>query len=201
MMQRQTRNPELFLDPEELQNLGLLEIEHVLNKVRKTLADFPDMPRPSNPLHNALNRLIRYELDYDTIDEFNRFEALVRGLNTNQYKVYTAICDAHHNDISGLFFVYGSGGMGKTYLWNTLISKFRSAKKIVLSVASSGIAALLLPGGKTAHFTFKIPFNPEPNSVCGFKKDSYRADLNRDAALIIWDEAPMTHRLAFEAED
>lgn len=119
----------------------------------------------------------------------------------DQCRVYAAILYAHFRDVGGLFFVYGSGGTGKTYLWNTLIAKFGSERKIVLSVASSGITALLLPGGKTAHSTFKIPLDPDLHSVCNFKKDSTRADLIREASLIIWDKAPMTHQLAFEAVD
>ncbi|XP_021771182.1 uncharacterized protein LOC110735317 [Chenopodium quinoa] len=143
------------------ENQGLQEIEHILNKLGKSLTDFPDMPQPSSEIsHTALNRLIRDELDYATHDEANRFDTLVRGLNMDQYRVYAAILDAHSRDVGGLFFVYGSCGTGKTYLLNTLIAKFRSERKIVLSVASSGIATLLLPGGKTAHSTFKIPFDP-----------------------------------------
>jgi len=34
------------------------------------------------------------------------------------------VIDAHHRGDGGLFFLYGSGGTGKTYLWNTIISKF-----------------------------------------------------------------------------
>uniref|UniRef100_A0A803MUL7 ATP-dependent DNA helicase n=1 Tax=Chenopodium quinoa TaxID=63459 RepID=A0A803MUL7_CHEQI len=179
MMRRQTRNPKLRLTPEEMQNQGLQEIEHILNKLGRSLTDFPDMPQPSSELaRNALNRLIRDELEYDTHDEANRFDTLVRGLNTDQYRVYAAILDAHSRDVGGLFFVYNSGGTGKTYLWNTLIAKFRSKRKIVLSMASSGIAALLLSGGKTAHLTFKIPFDLDQHSICNFKKDSTRADLS-----------------------
>ncbi|XP_021733409.1 uncharacterized protein LOC110700210 [Chenopodium quinoa] len=177
-----------------MQNQGLQEIDHILNKLGRSLTNFLDMPQPSSEIaRNALNRLIRDELDYDTHDEANIFDTLVRGLNTNQYRVYAAILDAHSRDVGGLFFVYGSGGTGNTYPWNTLIAKFRSERKIVLSVASSGIAALLLLGGKIAHSTFKIPFDPDQHSVCNFKKDSTRADLIREASLIIWDEAPMTH--------
>nr|CAD1817754.1 unnamed protein product [Ananas comosus var. bracteatus] len=50
-----------------------------------------------------------------------------------------------------LFFVYGHGEQAKTYLWRTIIVKLRSERSIVLAVASSGIASLLLPGGRTAH--------------------------------------------------
>ena len=51
----------------------------------------------------------------------------------------------------GLFFVHGHGGTGKTFLWIIIIAKIRSENRIVLAVASSGIASLLLPGGRTAH--------------------------------------------------
>ena len=66
----------------------------------------------------------------------------------------------------GLFFLYGSGGTGKTYLWKILIVKFRSGKKFVISVASSAITTLLLPGGRTAHSRFKVPINLDEFSSC-----------------------------------
>ena len=39
----------------------------------------------------------------------------------------------------------------------TLLSTVHSVDKIALAVASSGIAAELLEGGRTAHSCFKIP--------------------------------------------
>uniref|UniRef100_A0A803ME23 Uncharacterized protein n=1 Tax=Chenopodium quinoa TaxID=63459 RepID=A0A803ME23_CHEQI len=45
------------------ENQGLQEIEHILNKLGRSLTDFPDMPQPSSELaRNALNQLIRDEL-------------------------------------------------------------------------------------------------------------------------------------------
>ncbi|GJZ04023.1 replication protein A 70 kDa DNA-binding subunit C-like protein [Tanacetum coccineum] len=49
------------------------------------------------------------------------------------------------------------GGTWKSFLYNTIIARLRIERKIVLAVASSGIAALLLPGGRTAHRRFIIP--------------------------------------------
>ncbi|GJR01918.1 DNA helicase [Tanacetum coccineum] len=46
-----------------------------------------------------------------------------------------------------LIFVYGHGGTGKTFLWKTIISTLRSEGKIVLAVASSDIASMLLLSG------------------------------------------------------
>jgi ATP-dependent DNA helicase PIF1 len=43
------------------------------------------------------------------------------------------------------FFVYRYGGTGKTFLWTTLLNFVRGKGKIALAVASSKIAALLLP--------------------------------------------------------
>jgi len=70
---------------------------------------------------------------------------------------------------------------------------------IVLCVASSGIAALLLIGGRTAHS--KIPINVHELSMCGIKKNSLLADLIKAADLVIWDEAPMQSCHIHEAVD
>ena len=48
---------------------------------------------------------------------------------------------------TGIFFIDGPGGTGKTYLENLLLKKIHSNQHIALAVASSGIAALLLEGG------------------------------------------------------
>lgn len=74
-------------------------------------------------------------------------------------------------------------------------------KKIVLAVASSGVASLLLPRGRTAHSRFKIPFDLNDATTCSVKRGTMLAELIQVAALIIWDEAPMTHRRCFEALD
>jgi ATP-dependent DNA helicase PIF1 len=101
----------------------------------------------------------------------------------------------------GVFFLHGYGGTGKTFMWRTLASKLRSKHEIVLTVATSGIAALLLPGGRTAHSKFKMPVPTLDNSTCNIDYDSDMANLLRETKLIIWDEAPMAHRYTFECLD
>ena len=100
-----------------------------------------------------------------------------------------------------MFFLYRYGGTGKTFIWKTLASSLRANKKIVIMVASSGIASLLLPGGRTAHSKFKIPVPIFEDSTCNIHQGSQLAELLNEASLIIWDEAPMTHKLCFEALD
>ena len=93
------------------------------------------------------------------------------------------------------------GGTGKTYLWKAITTSLRSEGKIVLVVASSAIAALLIPRGRTAHSRFHIPLNITDESICDIKHGSYLADLLKRTSLIIWDEAPMANKHCFEALD
>ena len=66
----------------------------------------------------------------------------------------------------------------------------------------SGIAALLLEGGRTAHSRFRLPVPlPLDGATCHVKPGSVAANLLRDARLIVWDEAPMAPREALEAVD
>ncbi|XP_056862197.1 uncharacterized protein LOC130509905 [Raphanus sativus] len=80
-------------------------------------------------------------------------------------------------------------------------SPVRSRGDIVLNVASSGIASLLLQGGRTAHSRFGIPLNPDEFSSCTMSHGTDQANLVKESSLIIWDEAPMMSKYCFEALD
>jgi len=83
--------------------------------------------------------------------------------------------------------------------YGCLLSRVRSTGDIALSMASSGIAALLLEGGCTAHSRFKIPVaGLYGSSACYVPLNSPQAALIRAACLIVWDEAPMAHKHVFE---
>ena len=106
-----------------------------------------------------------------------------------------------NNNEGGMFFLYGYGGTGKTYIWRTLASSLREKNQIVIMVASSGIASLLLPGGRTAHSKFKIPVPIFEDSTCNILQGSQLAELLNQTNLIIWYEAPMAHKFFFDALD
>ncbi|XP_077246007.1 uncharacterized protein LOC143885840 [Tasmannia lanceolata] len=114
--------------------------------------------------------------------------------------------DTHWRGLSddlqgGFYFVYGSGGNGKTYLWKKLVNRLRMEGRLVLSVASSSIATLLLPGGRTAQSRFQIPLKLDETSTCSIAQKTDIAKLIKKIDLVIWDEAPMAHRHVFEAVD
>jgi hypothetical protein len=102
-----------------------------------------------------------------------------------------------------IIFLDAPGGTGKTYLINLILAKVRLSQKIALAVASSGIAATLLHGGRTAHSTFKLPLNlhATDSPTCNISSRSGLAKLLQKTTLIVWDECTMAHKGAFEALD
>ncbi|PIA53073.1 hypothetical protein AQUCO_01000741v1 [Aquilegia coerulea] len=122
-------------------------------------------------------------------------------MNAEQLHAYTEVTNSVLNDSGKIFFLNGPAGTGKTFVYNTIADSLRSKGHIVIMVASSGIASLLLTGGRTAHSTFKIPLNVLDDSVCDIGKKSFKAKLFKRANLIVWDEVPMQHRYCVEAVD
>ncbi|KAL7135311.1 hypothetical protein ABFS83_11G085000 [Erythranthe nasuta] len=141
------------------------------------------------------------ELDYDRFEMGRELQHCLASITDEQRKVYDVVMDAVTNDSGGMFFLYGHGGTGISFLWKTLSAAVRSKGEIVINVASSGIASLLLPGGRTAHSRFGLPINVHESSTCSISQQSPQAELLIRAKLIIWDEAPMMHRYCFESLD
>ncbi|KAK9749545.1 hypothetical protein RND81_02G133500 [Saponaria officinalis] len=89
-------------------------------------------------------------------------------------------------------------GTGKTFLYSTLLANLRSRGIIALAIASSGIAASNIAGGRTANSIFKIPLDTEEHLSNQISKQSSLAELIRACRLIIWDEASMAKRQSIE---
>ncbi|MCH84594.1 helicase-like protein [Trifolium medium] len=174
----------------------------MLQANRRTLKDFKPIPFPKNFVTSQLgNQLILEELNYDKQQLHDEFIQLYSSLTDEQKSIFKKITSALKSKQGGVFFLNGYGGTGKTFMYRTLAAAIRSKGDIVLTVASSGIASLLLPGGRTAHSKFKIPVPTLDNSTCNINGDSDHAELLRQTKLIIWDEAPMCHRYTFECLD
>ncbi|XP_022003221.1 ATP-dependent DNA helicase pif1-like [Helianthus annuus] len=169
---------------ERLKNITLSKIEKLLLCNGSSLHRFSAMPYPDDDyLMSESNRLINEELSFDTDEVRAEFNNLHRCLNGDQRVVYNEIMDAVRS---------GNGGV---FLCTVMVVR------IVINVTSSGIASLLLSRGRTAHSRFHIPINVNEDSVCHIKPNTEVANLLYEAKLIIWDEAPMVHKHAFEALD
>lgn len=73
--------------------------------------------------------------------------------------------------------------------------------KTAIATPSSGIAATLLPGGKTAHSAFRIPFdlNSSETPSCSITRNCKYGTSIRECELFIWDECTMANKKAIEA--
>ncbi|XP_076043607.1 uncharacterized protein LOC143026723 [Oratosquilla oratoria] len=146
--------------------------------------------------------VIRREKAYNT----DRLKEEVSGnivlLNKEQRAIYDAVMECVNNRRSGGFFLNAPGGKGKSFVLNLLLDTVRANSEIALAVASSGIAATVLHGGRTAHSMFKIPIM-EHNEVkpCSIKLNSELARLIKMTSLIVWDEVVMTNKNKITALD
>jgi hypothetical protein len=84
--------------------------------------------------------------------------------------------------------VQSARGCGKTFVCNTIAAAIWAQGKVVLCVASSGIAALLLVG-HIAYSRFKIPINVQLPSFCSIKKGIDLYKVIEFTELVIWDKA------------
>lgn len=159
------------------------------------LADNAERAHAIEVLHTQLYRQSLEEVDPDTLI-FNESQKLVY----NAVK-QTALSDVNHATEPKIFFVDGPGGTGKTFLFNALLDCVRRTNNIAISVASSGTAALLLKGGRTAHSTFKIPLSIDSNSLCDMTPRSKIAEFIKRSRLIVWDECSMVSKDLVETVD
>jgi hypothetical protein len=157
---RESRDRDLTLTTEQLHNIALHELEIILQRNGRSLRDFPRMPLPTADVeHYQSNRLIREEMSYDNDALLHVVHDAEPHLNQDQAAFYQAVIGAIHEKRQAVFFLVGPGGTGKTHVYSLLLAKVRSQRRIALAVASSGIVALLLEGGRTAHSRFKIPID------------------------------------------
>jgi hypothetical protein len=134
---------------------------------------------------------------YDAATQATMRDEHVPQLNPEQRVVYDNVMAVVDHRA---FFVDGLGRTSKTFLYSCLLSTVRAQGRVVVAVASSGIVALLLDEGCTAHSHFKIPVQGlNSTCTCYISRDSELAAILQAAALIVWDEAVMMHKHVFEA--
>ncbi|GKD41083.1 DNA helicase [Tanacetum coccineum] len=184
-----------YVNTPQLQGYILYELEAILNGFGKSVKDFGLPPPPERLLKDLRNKLLMEERNYKRDLLMQDVAHFLPQLNHDQKEIYNLIINASKESRQELLFVYGHGG------WKTVTSSLRSQGKIVLAVASSGIASLLLPVGRTTHSRFKLPLDLTDESVCHAKKHSQLANLLIKTDRIICDEAPMNDRICFEALD
>lgn len=197
---------------------ALREISDALSLHSKRLEDFnlpgisdSDIQKLNEYLgesHSRVSACLRDETDFD-ISVIQSFLDLCLGesdgcLSQSQRYVFDHVKDAIDREEQSVVFIDARGGTGKTYLLNSLLSYARISDgniKPALAVATSGIAATQLLGGRTFHSRFRAPLEIYEHSVLDISVQTDLASVIRQSRLIVWDEAPMAHRFHLEALD
>ena len=187
----------------EIYNEALIMIEdlclEIANKVLKQLG----MSSPNRSAAASFDVEFRREQNYNTSDLLSYVQSNIPKITLEQKGIYDQIMQTVNNGVGEIFFLDAPGGTGKTFLIRLLLAAIRSQNDIALALASSGIAATLLPGGRTANSTLKLPLNMQfiETPTCNISKASGIGKVLQKCKLIVWDECTMAHKKSLEALD
>ncbi|CAF1021035.1 unnamed protein product [Adineta steineri] len=197
---RQNPGMNLNYTPDMFNQVLIILEDKILQLIGKKLEKF-DLPTPQRNRSNSLSSEMLRETSYD-VKELDAYVAANEPLLVpDQRAAYNAILDLIKKKAGGIKFLDAPGGTGKTFVINLLLAKIRKDSKIAIAVASSGIAATLLQGGRTAHSTLRLPFKFVHNDrhLCSIRKGTGEAKILEECELIVWDECTMAQRYALEA--
>ncbi|GKB91053.1 uncharacterized protein Tco_0963325 [Tanacetum coccineum] len=142
----------------QVRNNVLHDIRGFLRSLGKDLSDFDLLELNTEVDSDSFNvREVEDEYAIVVYEEHLRarhcltYDEIIRYVNKND---------------SGVFFIDGPGGTGKTHMYNALLAEVCSRGSVALATASSGAAANNMPGGRTVHSRFKIPLNVDKKSFC-----------------------------------
>ncbi|GBM01551.1 hypothetical protein AVEN_209348-1 [Araneus ventricosus] len=166
-----TENRHIVLNyTDSIYNEALIKIEDkVLQMIGKSLSEV-DMLSPSRQNAHNMSRKILRELSYDSDLLLNFVTQRESLLNTDQQAIYSEVLRRYSVSEGGVIFIDAPERTGKTFLINVLLAKIRGEKNIEHAVATSGISATLMTGGRTAHSMMQIPIDLIHNEILVFKK-------------------------------
>ena len=150
-----------------VKNEVLLLLQEELEALNTCLQNF-GLPIPEEQCRSLrIPKVIQDEI-FDVDIQMEISEVKQKSLNSDQREAFHTIMKAVHNGnyTPRVFSLNAPGGCGKTFCIEALLSTVRGIGKIALAVASSGIVAELLEGGRTAHSWFKIPIPINESSMC-----------------------------------
>ncbi|XP_035231512.1 uncharacterized protein LOC118203339 [Stegodyphus dumicola] len=179
-------------------SLALRSIEDQLEVHNVSLCSL-GLPQPT--LTDAVSLEVpQFDVQYEN----EQAEVLNGMLNPEQKLVYDSVLEAVRDENPNTpktFCVNAFAGAGKTFLFRTILHAVRGMGHVAIPVAWTGIAAVLLTGGRTVHSTFKLPVPLLETSSCRVRQDSAEGRYLKTAKLFIWDECTMTPHYALEAVD
>jgi hypothetical protein len=147
-----------------VEQMVLIDIQKLLESMQKDIKMYPLLD--IDDTYDPSDKIPRGIFEEASVDDM----ALSKTLNEEQQATYNEIMSAIDSDHGGLFFVDGPGGTKKTYLYRALLTTIHSQNKIVVATTTFGVAASIMPCGRTTHSRFKIPLTLDDGAFCSFTK-------------------------------
>ena len=185
-------------------DLALQHLQECLERSGRTNSDF-GLPLPRNFDANAYKvRDQRAEQDYNPAHETaeaTRMQSLMEDY-PEQLEAYQRMTEAFDTGCAAVFFVDGPGGSGKSFLFEAFLHYVRGRGQMAVACAWSGLAATLLPGGRTCHarFGFPVPL-PREDVPWSVTAASGRGQVLAQCGALIWDEVGTASAAALDAAD
>ncbi|KAJ6019739.1 hypothetical protein N7499_003178 [Penicillium canescens] len=121
-------------------------------------------------------------------------------MNPDQKGIFDHLLD--QSDIGGCYFIDGRAGRGKTFLMSAMCDRIRADERIVCVTGTTALSVIHYERGRTAHSAFGIPVQEsDMGLVSKVSPQSGRAELLRQASLLIWEELPMAKKAVVECTD
>ncbi|MGF7232382.1 AAA family ATPase, partial [Arachidicoccus sp.] len=181
----------LHKNTERAENLAKNDIENQLKMCGRSLADFGiSLP----------NKIALDDQSWDKEKELKHYEEMHAKMNENQKKIVKQVRKKIEDKKSrklrnGCVCIDGPGGSGKTYTYQTLCHLFRGEDIKYKTSSWMGIAANLLPDGRTMHRTFGLPFGEiDHESSSNAKPNSKLGEELKETDVFIIDEVSMVSK-------
>lgn len=139
--------------PESSFNAALKDIDLKLSKHGSSTKQY-GLPQVTHD-STEYDRLLRA---FDTPHQIKLAADLTPQLTTEQNSIFKTLTSSDLLHQGAIYMIDSSAGTGKTFTICAITAFLRGQGQLVLCSASTGIAALIFPGGLTAHSTFKFPF-------------------------------------------
>ncbi|XP_036146764.1 ATP-dependent DNA helicase PIF1-like [Monomorium pharaonis] len=186
---------------EEIYNEALIMIEDLCLEIANKILNQLGMPTPNRNVAASFEIELLREKNYNMDEMKSYMQTNLVKLTQEQKEIYDQIMQRVSDGEGKKFFLDAPGGTGKTFLIKLILAAIRYKNEIALALASSGVAATLLPGGRTAHSALKLPLNMQfiETAACNISKASSMGKILQKCKLIVWDECTMAHKKALEA--
>jgi hypothetical protein len=126
-------------------------------------------------------------------------------MSTEQREIFdllTTIIDNPSLTTENLEFITGKAGRGKSFVVDAVVAHVHSTGRIALVMGTTALCVANTDRGQTAHYLCKIPVTDDYSNLKSLMDpNGSRADLFRQASVVVWDELPMAHRAVIEAVD